>query len=427
VIPLLLATAMALAQDEPPAADDEPPAVVIVQSGYLDLGWFDAQGDGVAYERDVANRVLGHGDDGRFAGSPWVFYGDPWANAVNSQGDSADLGLDRTNIDRFDPIASGGRPTFLVNRFHHHLDIERGRRLALRAGINVEPRAGQLGRLGDVLELDTAYISWSPVSYRDLTFVAGRIESGFGQEYLIRHAPDRFGITPSIVARYLIGRQTGVRIKGMAQRWFSYSLAVTTGSSVDERFGHLSDDLDSNGVPTVTARVGGVLRKPVRLQGGVSGQLGPQDGQPDPSVIGWQAGVDARLDVERWTVSVEGVLARYPGDGSALGERLRAQGGFVEVQHRTSERVGLYGRLDWRDAELKAGPNYYVSDVLRWTAGARVRLDRMVVLKAEYLHLDELPFNEVQTRRLVPNRTEIRDDVITTSLVFHYRVRGRSL
>src|SRR5262245_26861779 len=72
-------------------------------SGYGDVGLFKAAGDGVAYTRDFRSSM--------FPGeaTPWVFWGDPWANPINSQGDSADLGLDRTNIPRFDPIQSKGR------------------------------------------------------------------------------------------------------------------------------------------------------------------------------------------------------------------------------------------------------------------------------------------------------------------------------
>lgn len=420
MIVLALLATLAIAQDDP--EEHTPPKTVFWQVGYLDMGWFDAQGDGVAYERDVAHRLLGQGPDGRFADSPWVYYGDPWANMVNSQGDSADLGIDRTNVDRFDPIASGGRPTFLVNRFHHGFMLQRGK-IGVRVRANLEPRSGQLGRLGDVLALDTAYLRWTPFDNHDVTIYAGRIESSFGWEYRYRHAPSRFGITPSIVSRYIVGQQTGVRLRHTLWRWFNYSVAVTNGSSTSERFGHFNNDLDVNGVPTATVRLGGVLKRPIRLEGGVSGQVGAQDGQPDPTHTMWQVGLDVRLDVDELSVAAEGIITRRPG-GEGVADSLDARGGYVEVDYRLHPRFGAYARVDWRDAEFQSGPNLYVSNVMRYTAGARVELDDDVILKAEYLHLDEMPYRA--SRDLPAERgTEIRDDVFTTSLVFRYRSKRR--
>src|SRR5207247_298577 len=78
-------------------------------TGYSDIGLFKATGDGVAYVRDFGGQMF----PGEAA--PWVFWGDPWSNMINSQGDSADLGLDRTVIPRFDPIQSHGHLSFIIN------------------------------------------------------------------------------------------------------------------------------------------------------------------------------------------------------------------------------------------------------------------------------------------------------------------------
>lgn len=401
----------------PAALGGEPPAIVLQQEGYFDAGWFDAQGDGVAYARDVAHRTLGAGPDGRYVEVPWVYYGDPWANAVNSQGDVADLGLDRTAIPRFDPIQSGGRPTFLVSRVHHRIAVDRGDQLGLRFGVNLEPRTGTLGSPGDVLSIDTAYLVWRPFEESDLKLYIGRLESGFGREYRYRHASTRIGITPSILSRYLVGLQTGVRVRGTVRRWLGYSLAITNGGTVREEFGHLANDLDANGVPTATARVGVLVRRPVRLEVGVSGQGGPQDGQPSAQRLGWQVGVDAHLDAGRLSVDAEGMIARAPGDPvDPKVERLDARGAVGTVQVRPIPSVIPYARVDWRDAELLAWPNLYVSDVLRVTAGTQVDVGRSVSLKAEYLHLEEL----------APG-TDLRDDVFTTSVVFRYETRRMEL
>lgn len=392
-------------------------ALSVFQEGYLDVGWFVTTGDGVAYQRDAGHQVLGGGPDDRYLDAPWVFYGDPWANAVNSQGDAADLGLDRTNIDRYDPIASGGRPTFLVNRYHHRLGIDRGQQLGIRVGVNLEPRSGFLGRPGDVIAVDTAYVVWRPLKQSDFKLYAGRMESAFGREYRDRHAPDRVGITPSIMSRYLMGLQTGIRARGTFRRWLGYSVALTNGGTTTERFGHVSNDLDFNGVPTATVRLGATLRRPVRLEVGASGQVGSQDAQRDPRVIGWQVGVDGRLDAGPVAVQVEGTIVRLPGsDQDKRVESLRAHGGYVHVQVRPRVELALLGRVDWRQAELWAWPNLYVSDVMRLTGGIQFEPHRNIALKAEYLHLQELHAG-----------TGIDDDVFTTSMVFHFATKPRTL
>ncbi|MCB9670574.1 MAG: hypothetical protein H6736_08965 [Alphaproteobacteria bacterium] len=392
------------------------PELTAWHDGYVDVGWFDAAGDGVAYARDVAHRVLGPGPDGRYLEAPWVFYGDPWANAVNSQGDSADLGLDRTNVDRYDGIASAGRSSFLLNRVHLGVGVDRGERLGARAGVNLQPRTGRLGRAGDMVAVDTAYVVWRPLESSDLKVYAGRMESGFGREYRYRHAPVRVGVTPSIVSRYLMGLQTGVRVRGTHRRWLGYSLALTNGGTITEGFGHLSGDSDRNGVPTTTARLGVLARRPVRFEAGVSGQVGPQDAQPDPTVVGYQVGADARLDAGMLGVEAEAVVSHQPGDGTQHTERLDAHGGYLDVQLRPKPRVVLHARVDWRDAELLAYPNLYVSNVVRLTGGARVDLDRHLCVKVEYLHLAE-----------VGPGTRIADDVATASLVFDFETRHLEL
>ena len=157
-------------------------------AGYLDAGFFDASGDGVAYARDAGNT-----ERPEFARFPWVFLGDPWANPVNSQGDSADLGLDRTNIDRFDPVHSGGRPSFLVNMMNVGLVGSMSKRVLIETSLNFEPRQGELGASGDQVEIDLAYVEWIPRDDLDLHVFVGKFESTFGIEYRARKAPDRFG------------------------------------------------------------------------------------------------------------------------------------------------------------------------------------------------------------------------------------------
>lgn len=402
--------------------------IEVTHVGYLDLGFFDAAGDGVAYQRDrpafhepdvgqtleiperfapcaawVAGPCVENPDDL----PAWVFWGDPWANAVNSQGQSADLGLSRNPIQRFDTLRSGGRPVALVNRLHYGIQVDRGETLGLRARINLDPRQGTLGSPGDWLSLDVAYLVWHPTKKADVTVYVGRIESAFGTEYIQRRASVRYGITPSLMARYTVGRQTGIRVRGTAQRWFDYSASVATGSSVDEGFGHFSDEIDANGAPTVTGRVGAHTSGTARVSGGLSGQLGARDGQPDPWALGWMVGADAQLEAGHLVLRADGMFLHFPPGGGDE-DSLVAHGGAIEAWYQVTNHFGPLARLDWRDADLRVQDNLYLSNVLRVTVGCRFDLDYHTAWKAEWLHLHEL------------EGLQLRDDVITTSLVFRY-------
>ena len=78
-------------------------------SGYLDVGFFDVQGNGAGVRKDLDRHFPEYGD--LFAS--WVLVGDPLSTAINSPGDVADFGDSRAI--RFDPVHSQGKPSFLVN------------------------------------------------------------------------------------------------------------------------------------------------------------------------------------------------------------------------------------------------------------------------------------------------------------------------
>lgn len=81
--------------------------------GFVDVGWFDVGGDGTSYAYDRTEPQDG----------TWVYSGDPWAATINSQGDPGDLGNRFNNLQRHDRIASGGRPTFLVNTIEQSASV----------------------------------------------------------------------------------------------------------------------------------------------------------------------------------------------------------------------------------------------------------------------------------------------------------------
>jgi hypothetical protein len=378
-------------------------------AGYLDVGFFDAMGDGVSYARDSGKRLFP-----KHADVPWVFWGDPWANAVNSQGDSADLGLDRTNIARWDPIASGGAPSFLVNMVNQSVLVTYKRSLLLETSVNFEPRDGndldRIGAPGDVMDVDLAYAEWIPFEKVNLHLFAGKSDPTFGIEYRGRKASDRFGVTPSLISRYTMQPQTGIKVRGgLFRDFFIYNFALSNGQASTERFGHFYNEIDDNAGKTGSGRLALVLPLPVFLEIGGSGMLGAQDDQPDDNVMHEQLGADVKLRAGDFTFEGEWLFfSRAAGGGSAEAPAIDAKGWYAQARYLVVPGIGVYGRVDRRTAELYASPNLYLSDTLRFTGGVRLDITFNVLVKAEYLHIREV------------EQPELDNDVFTSSLVLRY-------
>lgn len=373
-------------------------------AGYLDTGFFDASGDGVSYERDAGNVERPELD--RFA---WVFLGDPWANPVNSQGDSADLGLDRTNIDRFDPIHSGGRPSFLVNMMNVGLVGSLSTSVLVETSLNLEPRQGALGASGDQLDIDLAYLEWIPRDDIDLHVFVGKFESTFGIEYRARKAPDRFGITPSLLSRYTMGSPTGLKVRGgIADEALTWNVALTNGGMFTEKFAHFFNEPDSNGGKTLSGRVS--ARAPVSFffEVGTSAQAGTQDGQRSEDAESWQYGADLKVVIGDVTVRGEYLRGQIEGDVRAGTSFLRVEGWWAETSWQALPWAGALVRADYRHAFLFTDPNLYVTDTARLTAGLRFDVSINAIVKIEYLRIEEL------------TGPEIDDDVMTSSVVFRF-------
>jgi hypothetical protein len=416
------AALLALALLAPPLRAQEPPAraggggsgfghltlmdgVRLRLTGYVDAGFFATQGDGTAYVRD-AGKLLHPEYQGVV---PWVFLGDPWGNPINSEGDSADLGLDRTNVPRFDPIQSGGHPSFIVNMVNLGLAASVGESLFFETSIGFEPRQGQLGSSGDQFDVDLAYLEWVPFKAFDLHVFAGKFESTFGIEYRTRKAPDRFGVTPSLISRYTVGTMTGVKVRASVfDQRLTMNVAVTNGGSFTEKFAHFFNEIDMNGGKTLSGRVSLLLPLPVTAEIGASGEIGAQDEQRSNSTIQWLAGADARVTFGDLTF--KGEILRGHADGGGIDEaaRLHVTGWYGEVQYQLLPWLGLLGRVDRRKADLLAFPNLYLTDLLRITGGLRFDLSWNVIAKVEYLRLVEV------------TGPEIPDDVFTSSIVFRF-------
>ncbi|HYV66034.1 MAG TPA: hypothetical protein VE964_07305 [Myxococcales bacterium] len=374
-------------------------------TGYVDAGFFAAQGDGTAYVRD-AGKLLHPEYQGVV---PWVFLGDPWGNPINSQGDSADLGLDRTNIPRFDPIHSGGHPSFIVNMVNLGMAASIGSSFFFETSVGFEPRQGTLGSSGDQFDVDLAYVEWVPFKTVDLHVFAGKFESTFGIEYRTRKAPDRFGVTPSLISRYTVGELTGLKVRGsFFDQHLTFNLAVSNGGTFTEKFAHFFNEVDFNGGKTLSGRVSVLLPLPFTAEIGASGEIGAEDEQRSDSTVQWLGGVDLRVSIGDATLKAELLRGHADGGGIDQAASLRVTGWYGELQYQLLPWLGLLGRVDRRKADLLAFPNLYLTDELRYTGGLRFDVSWNVIAKLEYAKLVEV------------TGPEIPDDLFTSSFIFKF-------
>jgi hypothetical protein len=249
-----------------------------------------------------------------------------------------------------------------------------------------------------------------------------------GLEYRWRKSTQRFGITPSLIARYTTGTPLGIKVRSRLgpDDMITLAGAVTNGSSVIEPF-HFYDETDSNAGKTLSGRA--ALAPPLpgglRLELGVSGLYGAQDRALDSRHPIWFAGADLQL---RWRFidlaaeflrgSADGELGAPPADLAhrVYGLRLN-NGGYVQLAAMITRFVGVLVRGELRDAFVWLGDptqpggadRLYVTKSWRLTTGLRVVVNERIVVKFEYLHNGE--YGGVPS---IPN------DVFTSSLVWSY-------
>src|SRR5262249_39738418 len=152
-------------------------------------------------------------------------------------------------------------------------------------------------RLGDAFEVDIASLEWQVGDMRRTSIYIGKFDSVLGIEYRQRKSNQRFGITPSLIARYTTGTPIGLKVRSRIgpDDLLTFAGAVTNGSSVIEPF-HFYDETDSNAGKTVSGRVSiAPLRSAVRLEVGASGLYGAQDRALDSRHPIWFAGADLQL------------------------------------------------------------------------------------------------------------------------------------
>ncbi len=374
--------------------------------GYGDVGFFATQGDGSGLRRDVAHVMFPeHKDIG------WVFYGDLLATQINSRGDVADLGK-VPGVDRLDAVNSEGTPTFLVNELNLSVNAGLGSQALFTSSVNFTPRTGNEFRFGDSFDVDLAQLEWMPTDSGKTSIFVGKIDSVVGIEYKSRKAPQRFGITPSLIARYTTGTAVGVKARTkLFNDRIILAAAVTNGAFTTEQF-HFFTETDTNAFKTVSGRA--ALRLPIAggtFEIGPSGSWGTQDGARDGTDKMWFVGADAELDLSRVVLKASWLRGKAPGDELTMAYSLDLKnGGFVEANVLLTPIIGILGRAEMRDALVQQGmERLYITKNYRAVAGVRLIFNPQAMVKAEFSHNGEYG-----------NTPSIPDDVITTSAVMAF-------
>ncbi len=382
--------------------------------GYADFGFFAPIGDGPGWVQDFGNEQLPE-----LAGQyGWVFLGDILSTAVNSRGEVADLG-NAPGANRFDSVHSQGAPGFLLNEVNVRLSVGLHERVKITTSMNFVPRTGSDFALGDFFDLDLAEVEWHAFDAPDVSLFAGKIDPVIGIEYRERKADGRFGITPSLIARYTTGTQLGLKARAkFFDDWLIVALAFTNGTSTTEQF-HFYDEVDSNAGKTFSGRI--AIHIPLdgissafeghSLEIGGSGEVGPQDRDPGGDGYIWFAGADLAYRTVSFALKAEFLKGRSPGsDIFPAWELDLKRGAYLEVDWMVLPWLGLMVRGGLRDAFVALGTERaYVTQSWRFTGGVRFVLNHHIILKAEYLKNGE--YGDVP---------EFQNDVFTSSLVLRY-------
>jgi hypothetical protein len=382
-------------------------------NGYVDFGFFIPEGTGSGVVQDLGN-VNAPDLAGQFA---WVFLGDLLSSPVNSRGEAAELG-DLPGVSRFDSVDSKGAAGFILNEVNVGLTFALSDSAAVMTSLDFVPRSGSEFALGDFFELDLAQLEWRVLDDPSLTIFLGKIEPSIGIEYRERKPVRRFGVTPSLIARYTTGTQLGAKVRAkLFEERLIVAAAVTNGSAVTEQF-HFYDEIDSNDGKTLSGRV--AVRFPLgglseafagALEIGLSGQWGPQDRATDNEGALWFVGLDLSYDGVDLDVRAQLLTGGSPGRETDRAYALDLKlGGYLEIDWMLLPELGVLVRGDFRDALVSlADERAYLSKSLRFTAGLRLVVSSHVVVKLEYLknlELEEVP--------------SIDNDVFTSSLVLSY-------
>jgi hypothetical protein len=384
-------------------------------NGYVDFGFFVPLGNGGAgWVRDTGPMR----QFPQYANYSWTFLGDILATAINTRGEVADLG-DAPDAPRFDSVNSDGAYGFILNEINLRPRYQLSDRAILRASVNFVPRTGSDFALGDIVDADLGELEYLVTPDGKTSVFVGKMMPVFGIEYKQRKSDQRYGITPSLIARYTVGSQLGIKVRSkLADDWLILAASVTNNSSTIEMF-HFYSEIDKNdskflnGRAAVSIPVGRLYRTDDRLELGVSGEYGGQDRALDNAGKMWLAGLDLQYLGVNFAVRGQLIEGRSPGHPDAAdgvwGLHLNPSG-FLELEWQLLAQFGIYARIENRDAIVTLGSErIYVTKEWRVTAGVHVVVNSHIVVKGEYLHNDE--YGGIR---------EFDNDVATSSLVLFF-------
>jgi hypothetical protein len=384
-------------------------------NGYVDFGFFGTLGNGgVGWKQDS-----GHAEFPQFSNYSWVFLGDILGTPVNTRGEAADLG-DAVGLTtpRYDGINSDGATSFILNEINLRPRYQLSENAIMRASVNFAPRTGSDFALGDTVDADLAELEYLLTKDGKTSVFAGKVLPVFGIEYKERKSDQRFGITPSLIARYTTGSQLGLKIRSkLLDDWLVLAAAVTNGSSTIEMF-HFYNETDKNHFKTLNGRgavsipVGKAYRRDDRLELGASGEWGASDrGTSSSGDKMWFVGFDLSFLGVNYALKGQVMQGRSPGraDQGVWGLDLKWSG-YLELNWQVLAELGFYLRGEWRDAEVTLGTDrLYLTKQMRGTVGFRIVVNSHMLVKAEYLH-----------NREYGGIVQFDNDVATSSLVLAF-------
>jgi hypothetical protein len=386
-------------------------------NGYVDLGFFAPFGNnGVGWIQDFGNRLVPNPDYQRYT---WTFLGDILGSPVNTRGEAADLGQ-APDVNRFDSVHSGGKPGFIANEVNMRLEYALAERAIMRASVDFVPRSPRQDfDLGDFIDVDLAEIEYLLTADGKTSIWAGKVLPVFGIEYKERKSDQRFGVTPSLIARYTTESQLGLKLRSkLLHDWLIVAASATNNSSSSEQF-HFHSEIDRNSGKMLNGRlalsipIGDLVGRLVgdRLELGASGEWGPQDWATTNDGDLWLGGVDLQYLSANFALKAQVMRGKAPGrpEDRAWTLDLRPSG-YVELDWQLLSYLGILLRAEQRDATVTLGlERLYLTKVHRFTGGLRVVFNPHVALKLEYLYNRE--YGDIP---------QIRNDVFTSSLVLMY-------
>jgi hypothetical protein len=391
-----------------------PPALRV--TGYIDLGFAHAQGDGTSY-RAGDTRV------------PADYGVDTFATAVNSRGDVASTDAGGRFVNGFLPrsVGIGGNASPLINTVDFDLRYNvSAAPLMFFSRLQLLPRFTGTGDETRPL-LQQAFGRWVPFDSQELALSVGKFDSVVGIEYLDNEANIRVGVTPSLLARYTTGQSLGAKAFYRIQipaAWsaLSLNLAATTSGSFVESL--QMPDVSLTGVPVGSGRLGYELNLPrFQVKLGGSGLYGPRNDQHDRHVLQQIVGADARIAVAG--IYLNGEYVRVDEDAGhdqkitslgvfPLASAFHERGYYVQLAYGLAidaaagplHKITAYARYERRNAWFEG---YTPLLVDRITGGLRFDLWEALIVKGEIL-----------VNRELAGAPTVPNNVLTSSVVYSF-------